>query len=396
MPQTDLPIDELRVIPATPDRTGRPRHLLDDDAGRDAGRSRSTRPSSPSRPACRSSRPTDVSFRRVRRVDGARLAPAPGRADGAARRRHRVPRLRPRPRTGAPAAPVRRRRIRPPDHGHPRAGLLLAPSGDPGPRAGGAPVHPGFRPAASSTRRPTTTGGCSPTPSARSRRCVRTPRRPDPRGRHRGSQGGGIAIAGGRAGPGLAGVVPTCRSCAHFPRAASSTRPPYKEIALPARPTATPSSRSSARCPTSTGRLARRATAPHCSRSPHGRDLPALHGLRGLQPLAPVQAPPRLPVQRARGRRRVSTTSSRCAGSPIGSPVWLDGEADPDAHRALHHLLQRRHVPGGRSRDRPTPPAPRPRRRVPGREYLLRADALQLGIPGCLHPARPAVRRGVR
>ena len=36
----------------------------------------------------------------------------------------------------------------------------------------------------------------------------------------------------------------------------------------------------------------------------------------------------------------------------IGSPGWLDGEAEPDARRALHHLLQRPAVPGGRAGDR--------------------------------------------
>ena len=49
----------------------------------------------------------------------------------------------------------------------------------------------------------------------------------------------------------------------------------------------------------------------------------------------------------------------------------------------------------GRRRSCAAAPA-RPRRRLPGRPDVLRPDALQLRLPGRLHPAGPAVRRRVR
>ena len=64
--------------------------------------------------------------------------------------------------------------------------------------------------------------------------------------------------------------------------------------------------------------------------------------------------------------------------------------------RAVHHLLQRPPVPGGRAGGRPAAPAPRSRGRVPGRADLLRPDPVQHRLPRRVRAARPAVRAGVR
>ena len=90
-------------------------------------------------------------------------------------------------------------------------------------------------------------------------------------------------------------------------------------------------------------------------------------------------------------RPRTSAATSR------GRPLARGTGPEPDARRAVHHLLQRP-ASSRRSAGRSFAllAAARPRRRVPGRADVLRPDALQLGLPGRLHPAGRAVRRRVR
>ena len=88
-------------------------------------------------------------------------------------------------------------------------------------------------------------------------------------------------------------------------------------------------------------------------------------------------------------------TCGRSCGRPRRSAGTSRGRRWPgagltDADRAVHRLLQRRALPRGRPGDGAAAAAARPRRGVPGGPDVLRPDALQLGLPGRLHPGGPS------
>ena len=123
-----------------------------------------------------------------------------------------------------------------------------------------------------------------------------------------GSQGGGIAlaVAGLRAGPGRGDA--RCAVPVRLRPGRSDHRPPpYPEIARYLKAHRDHVERVFAHpAYFDVAALGRRATAPAAVLGrADGRDLPALHGLRRIQPLRRAEGDRRVPVQRPRGRRRL-------------------------------------------------------------------------------------------
>ena len=155
---------------------------------------------------------------------------------------------------------------------------------------------------ASSTRRPTTTGGSTSTRCARSTPpAVTTGSTGRASWWRGGSQGGGLALAVAGLRDDLSGVLADVPYLSHFRRAISvAERGPYLEIA---RYLKADRRRTDDVLRTldyfDVAALVTAATAPALfSVALQDDDLPAVHGLRGLQRLRRATADRRVPVQR--------------------------------------------------------------------------------------------------
>ena len=121
-----------------------------------------------------------------------------------------------------------------------------------------------------------------------------------------GSQGGGIAIAAAGLTPGLVGAMPEVPFLCHFERAVGMTdRDPYQEIVRYLsvhRDAAAADLRDALVLRRGQLRQARHGSGALLGR-PHGPGVPAVHGVRGPQPLGRRHRRHRgVSVQRARGR----------------------------------------------------------------------------------------------
>ena len=147
-----------------------------------------------------------------------------------------------------------------------------------------------------------------------------------------GSQGGALAIAAGSLEPGVRAVVTDVPFLSDFPRAAMiADVDPYPEIARYLRVHRDHTARVFATLAHfDVSVVGRRATAPALFSlglmdriTPPSTVYAAFHAYGGPKELG------RVPVQRPRGRRRRSTRSPSCAGSPTPSPLSGDRDDHP-------------------------------------------------------------------